>query len=495
MIPDINEVLTHYPEFTGIHPACLAVPMMDEESFAEFTKDIMTKGLKRPIVRMKTGELLDGRTRLLACYVAGVEIRTEQFDSVDDPWDFVRSENIERRHLTIGQKAAFAYERKRYEAELAKERMSAGGKAAQGVEDFPPLQENKGKARDKAGASVGVSGRNVDKYGVVAETIPDLAKQVKAGEIALDAAYKEANKERKSRSSQPVERPTPRTNKPEPSTAEPKPLVLRSEPATRPDTVRIVTVSGKTKDLPAPKGVRFNQTNDSVDWANWTWNPVTGCEHGCAFCYARAIAHSERMQAVYPFQFEPTFHEYRLTAPRQTQTPQSDDDRDGRVFVCSMADLFGKWVPDEWIRKVFDACLESPQWEYLFLTKWPARYAKMPLIPKAWYGASVIQQSDVSRVEKSMTAFECDNALKWVSLEPMQERIVFNDISWCDLLVIGSQTSTTQPTGFVPAFAPEFDWVVDVVNQCREAGVPYYLKANLGMEAPGMKLPKNSPRK
>lgn len=24
-----------------------------------------------------------------------------------------------------------------------------------------------------------------------------------------------------------------------------------------------------------------------IDWADTTWNPVTGCLHGCAYCYAR----------------------------------------------------------------------------------------------------------------------------------------------------------------------------------------------------------------
>lgn len=27
-----------------------------------------------------------------------------------------------------------------------------------------------------------------------------------------------------------------------------------------------------------------------IDWCDSTWNPVTGCLHGCAYCYARKIA-------------------------------------------------------------------------------------------------------------------------------------------------------------------------------------------------------------
>lgn len=63
---------------------------------------------------------------------------------------------------------------------------------------------------------------------------------------------------------------------------------------------------------PLPKGQTrptFNRTNEMVDWAWWTWNPVTGCLHTCEYCYARDIAHR-----YYPEKFEPTFRP--RTAPR-----------------------------------------------------------------------------------------------------------------------------------------------------------------------------------
>jgi protein gp37 len=198
------------------------------------------------------------------------------------------------------------------------------------------------------------------------------------------------------------------------------------------------------------------------------------------------------MAANYPFGFEPAFYEYRLEAPKNTRIPvDSNNPADGRVFVGSMADVFGKWVPDEWIQKIFDACMEAPGWEYLFLTKWPNRYKMLESLPKAWFGASVIQQSDVARVEREMKSFET-TGIKWISLEPMLEQITFNDLSWCNLVVIGAQTATQQPSGYVPEKAADFEWVWDVVRQCKDAGVPYYLKPNL-LQSPGMILPKGEP--
>ena len=112
----------------------------------------------------------------------------------------------------------------------------------------------------------------------------------------------------------------------------------------------------------------------------------------------------------------------------------------------------------------------------------------MPLLEKASYGASIIQQKDVDRVTKAMQDFDAPGITKWISLEPMLEPIVFGDLSWCKGVVIGSQTATNQPDGHHPAIAADFDSIVDVVNQCRKAGVKYYLKDNLGREEPGMKL-------
>lgn len=472
MKTELDKILIHYPEITGIHPACLSVPEIGDTDREALNADIAKDGLRHEILLTPDGLLIDGRNRLIACYLGSVEPRFKKTKL--DPWQVAYSENIARRHLDTKQKALFGHAWLSHEAQQAKQRERVRKGNQSGADKCGNIStlDDTGKARDKAGERVGVSGKSIDKIGIVKEYAPDKL----ADDSSLEEAYREAAKRKKAKASEVADKP-----------ATVKAVEL-------PIMTTITTAKGVESEIPLPGKVLFNKTTDAVDWAAYTWNPVTGCEHGCKFCYAREIANSSRMRDYYPNGFEPTYHPYRLQAPKNMPTPAEDSGRDGRVFVCSMADLFGKWVPDSWIESVFEACLTAPDWEYLFLTKWPARYAKMPLLPKAWYGASVIQQSDVSRVEKAMKAFDTD-CIKWISLEPMLEPITFNDLSWCDLVVIGSQTSTTQPEGFVPEFAPEFDWVFDVVSECREFGVPYYLKANLGMDRPGMKLPKMEPRR
>ncbi len=189
--------------------------------------------------------------------------------------------------------------------------------------------------------------------------------------------------------------------------------------------------------------------NTKIEWCDSTWNPVTGCRHGCPYCYARRIAErfggydpqygaglteldgnytlsanerkyirragGKRMQAPYPFGFEPTFHTYRLEQPQQWVNSRT-------IFVCSMADLFGDWVPDEWIEQVFAACDKAPQHRYIFLTKNPQRYCdlansgKLPKRDNFWYGSTM----DGMKAKRYPGRFR-DNT--FVSIEPLTERM------------------------------------------------------------------------
>ena len=88
---------------------------------------------------------------------------------------------------------------------------------------------------------------------------------------------------------------------------------------------------------------KFNITNDNIEWARYTWNPVTGCLHDCNYCYARDIANR------FYKHFKPEFHEHRLEAPQNTKRRKDLPDK---VFVCSMADLFGEWVKKSWIQEI-----------------------------------------------------------------------------------------------------------------------------------------------
>ena len=236
----------------------------------------------------------------------------------------------------------------------------------------------------------------------------------------------------------------------------------------------------------------------SIDWADVTWNPVTGCRHGCRYCYAQETTRrfgghdagdpafttgglavldepmmkrrndGRMVKAPFPFYFEPTFHRYRLDEPQHAEGPRN-------IFVCSMADLFGKWVPTGWIVQVLDACLAAPQHNYLFLTKNPGRYMeldKLALLPRKgnfWYGSTTTKAGD--------PFFWSDKHNTFVSAEPLRGPLHAGGVLETKWVIVGAETGTRKDKQ-----RPRREWVLDLADECREQGVPIFMKENLVTE-------------
>ena len=90
-----------------VHPKADIFPMLDQDELTNLAADIKLNGLRHPIV---IGDvegvtmLIDGRNRLAACKIAGVEPKTKQMNG-EDPETLILSENIHRRHLNKSQVA------------------------------------------------------------------------------------------------------------------------------------------------------------------------------------------------------------------------------------------------------------------------------------------------------------------------------------------------------------------------------------------------------
>lgn len=217
-----------------------------------------------------------------------------------------------------------------------------------------------------------------------------------------------------------------------------------------------------------------------IDWCDSTWNPVTGCLHGCEYCYARGIANrfggdftmsrcSEhgflelygKPENPYPDKFSPTFHRYRLN--------EYISKKGRNIFVCSMADLFGDWVPDEWIKEVFEACEKAPQHNYLFLTKNPIRYELLHqkgILRKCsnmWYGYSATKDGCDYWFDSQYNTF--------VSAEPILGPIKAYPGKW---VIIGAETGRRKNK-----VIPEKKWIEDIVNECRKNDIPLFMKSSL----------------
>jgi protein gp37 len=170
----------------------------------------------------------------------------------------------------------------------------------------------------------------------------------------------------------------------------------------------------------------------------------------------------------YPKGFAPTFHTYTLGYPEKCLTP-------ARIFVSSMGDLFGEWVPDAWISEVFDACKRAPRHVYMFLTKNPRRYCdlanagKLPAEPNFWYGTSV--------TGKGAPAFaEGVGYNTFLSIEPLLEDIdpdvgSFGGVRW---LIVGAMTGPGSKY-----HQPKREWVEKIVEAAKITGAAVFMKDSL----------------
>lgn len=255
----------------------------------------------------------------------------------------------------------------------------------------------------------------------------------------------------------------------------------------------------------------MNLHKSKIDWCTHTWNPVTGCRHGCEYCYARRFiarfqphATERPMEAEggatgilnetdapgcyvvcrpvkladetgeytrstpYPKGFAPTLNAFTLDYPKKRFIPS-------RVFVVSMGDLFGDWVPENWIEAVFNSCKEAPQHTYLFLTKNPDRYCKLAnagKLPKEdnfWYGTTITHKGD--------TFFGGGIGFNtFLSIEPLMEDLQtgigsFGGARW---IIVGAMTGPGSK-----GQQPRRGWIENIVETAKLTQAAVFMKDNL----------------
>ena len=191
---------------------------------------------------------------------------------------------------------------------------------------------------------------------------------------------------------------------------------------------------------------------------------------------------TQRFPESFPKGFKPNFRKHLLTAPQNTPIPNSDKISDRLVFTVSMGDLFGEWVPQEWIDAVLDSVRNAPDyWLFLFLTKNPKRLPTIVFPDNCWVGATADTQVRATEIIEVFRGWhDARPEVLFMSCEPLNERIdlmqglhidgdIKNVIDW---LIIGGQTGTNSRQ-------PEWDWVELLTDQARENDIAVYYKPNL----------------
>ncbi len=252
-----------------------------------------------------------------------------------------------------------------------------------------------------------------------------------------------------------------------------------------------------------------------IEWCDYTWNPVTGCLHGCEYCYARKI--DKRFGDGI---FQPIFHPERLQEPLKVKKPS-------RIFVGSVSDLFGNWdwnisrgnghqfKRDYVVEQILTLATRCPQHTIIFLTKNPKGMQGFDFPNNCWCGTSVENQEKAD--QRIPELLKVNSKTLFVSYEPALGPVDFTRIeqggnTWVNALtgdcttyhpyggsrtlekslphlnwvIIGAQTGPG-------AVKPKMSWLL-VAEQAQEAGVPVFIKDNAADYYGGELLPRQFPR-
>jgi protein gp37 len=269
--------------------------------------------------------------------------------------------------------------------------------------------------------------------------------------------------------------------------------------------------------------------NSMISWTGKTWNPLLGCERvssGCDRCYAIRTATiragnphpkvaaafaglTHRVDGQLDWTGQVNLLPDRLDQPLHWRKPD-------RIFVNSQSDLFHKDVPSEFIARVFAVMAQAPQHTFQVLTKRHARMrsllnsgaftdlvarelATVPFgyalfgwpLPNVHLGVSVEDQhwADV----RVPALLETPAAVRWLSVEPLLGHVDLTNvapglrygnvgfnalagspaISW---IVCGGESGPGHR-------AMDLGWLTRIVDDCRGADVPVYVKQDSGQRA------------
>ena len=220
--------------------------------------------------------------------------------------------------------------------------------------------------------------------------------------------------------------------------------------------------------------------NSKIEWTEATWNPLRGCtrvSEGCRFCYAERVA--ARFSGIgQPYEGlveksksgghprwsgEIMLVDHMLNEPRKWKQGKL-------IFVNSMSDLFHEKVPLDYILRIFEVMRNTPQHSYQILTKRSERLAdlspKIDWSPNIWMGVSIEDSRVIDRADALCTV---PSAIRFLSLEPLIGPIPNLNLVGLDWIIIGGESGNQ-------ARIMETEWAIDLLNQCRSANLPCFVK-------------------
>lgn len=221
-----------------------------------------------------------------------------------------------------------------------------------------------------------------------------------------------------------------------------------------------------------------------IQWTDETANPIVPkgggwwCKHaspGCTFCYSE-----EKNQNPFFGGNQQRFggQPPELILRRELLESWSRMRKPRRIFVGSMTDLFGEWVPLSWQLEILSAAAAAPHITFQLLTKRPeiARLAAdrwldktglEQLPPNIWVGCSVESQEWADRRHQHLQAARA--AVRFVSYEPALGPVDWRGWEFLNWMVVGGESG--------PKARPADPlWFEQALAWCQRNDVAYFFK-------------------
>ncbi len=166
--------------------------------------------------------------------------------------------------------------------------------------------------------------------------------------------------------------------------------------------------------------------------------------------------------------FKLTLHPEALNEPKKVKEPSM-------FFVCSMADLFHKDVPFEFVDRVMDVIEATPQHTYQLLTKranlMHQYFTLRGYVPdNVWLGVTVEHYKVKERMYFLKEIKEtCGAPVTFLSCEPLLGDLGALDLEGIDWVIVGGESGPQ-------ARKMNKEWVLNIQRQCAEQGVPFFFK-------------------
>lgn len=245
--------------------------------------------------------------------------------------------------------------------------------------------------------------------------------------------------------------------------------------------------------------------NTKIEWCDHTFNGWEGCQKagpGCDHCYAET--RNARFGGGTAINWGPGAPRRRTSVQnwnkpiawnKQHQAFFAEHGRRQRVFCASLADVFDNAVPREWRYDLLWLIANTPNLDWLLLTKRIGNAAAMlesecarmgfpwsaERWPHVWIGATIVNQEEADRDIPKLLAVPA--AKRFLSMEPLLGPVEIPNFlceypededgapyqGHIDWVIVGGESG--------PGARPMHpDWARSLRDQCAAAGVPYMFK-------------------